>query len=170
MSRWSRRELFTRVAPAVAVGAALPACTDGPTGPDDTGSSDGTDSTDDTEPPLPAWCQAVAGSAAEGWTEVRLSDHPALRDVGGSTVLVVRGQRINLAQVEEGCFVAMGTTCTHEGCTVEVRDNPGPRFVCPCHGALFDWEGVPIAGPAPDPLPTFPAALRDDSVWVHIEG
>jgi len=164
----TRRELLTRLAPAVATGAALAACTDG-SDSDATDDPSGTDATDDTEPPVPPWCDVVAGDGPD-WHAVPLAAHPQLASVGGFTTVTVAGERLNLAHVEEGCFVAMGVVCTHEGCTVDVVDNPGPRFVCPCHGALYDWEGQPIAGPAPDPLPTYPAARRDDAVWVRIPG
>jgi Rieske Fe-S protein len=159
MSQPTRRELL-------ATAAALAAAACAPAGDDGTGDSLDTDSDGDTEPGGPEWCEPVAGTQAEGWTPLLLADYSQLEVVGGHVTVTIGGERINVVHVEQDCYVAMGTVCTHEGCTVEVRS--GARFVCPCHGALYNWSGVPIAGPAFDPLPTFPAAARDGAVWVKV--
>lgn len=44
-------------------------------------------------------------------------------------------------------------TCTHQGCTVQ-RQEDG-KFLCPCHGAMYDAQGKVIAGPAKRDLPRF---------------
>ncbi|MBZ8178520.1 FAD-dependent oxidoreductase [Oscillatoria salina] len=48
---------------------------------------------------------------------------------------------------------AISLTCTHQGCTVQPQ--PDGKFLCPCHGALYDSNGKVIAGPAPRDLPRF---------------
>ena len=160
----TRRNLIARAAALLA----LPACAV-PTDTDDTDDTDDPspdpDDTDDSAAPKP-WCEVTAGTEAEGWRPVSLADHPELATVGGFVQLSVGGQTLNLVQVEADCFVAMGTVCTHAGCTVTVRS--GPRFVCPCHGAVYNFEGRPVSGPAPTALPTWPAAARDGSVWVKV--
>lgn len=163
MSGPTRRDLL-----AGAVGVAAAAC--GPTDDEDARSDEtfDTDARGETDSPGEPWCEVVAGSEADGWTPLAFSDHPQLRDVGGFVSLRIGARLVNVVHVEQDCYVAMGTVCTHEGCTVEVRS--GSRFVCPCHGALYNWEGQPIAGPAFDPLPTFPAAPRDGAVWVKADG
>jgi len=157
MLKLSRRDLLTLL------GAA--AC--GSVGNDDS-DSDLPDSADpDTEPPPPPWCDITPGSSAEGWEPVSLAQNPQLAAVGGFAVVTIPpAGRMNLVHVESGCYVAMGTVCTHEGCAVEVR--PGARFVCPCHGALYNWEGAPIAGPAPLPLPTWPAGRSGENIWIKV--
>jgi hypothetical protein len=40
------------------------------------------------------------------------------------------------------------------------------RFVCPCHGSVFDLEGVRVAGPAPRPLDRFYTRLYGGLVQV----
>jgi cytochrome b6-f complex iron-sulfur subunit len=39
--------------------------------------------------------------------------------------------------------------CTHLGCTVNAV-NTG--YSCPCHGSVYDRDGLNVAGPAPSPL------------------
>jgi carotenoid phi-ring synthase / carotenoid chi-ring synthase len=55
---------------------------------------------------------------------------------------------------------AISLTCTHQGCTVQ-RQVDG-KFLCPCHGALYNPEGRVIAGPAKRDLPRFQIAQRTD--------
>jgi isorenieratene synthase len=55
---------------------------------------------------------------------------------------------------------AISLTCTHQGCTVQ-RQGDG-KFLCPCHGAVYDAEGRVVAGPANRDLPRFQIAQRTD--------
>ncbi|HAA33126.1 MAG TPA: UDP-galactopyranose mutase [Cyanobacteria bacterium UBA8553] len=55
---------------------------------------------------------------------------------------------------------AISLTCTHQGCTVQ-RQVDG-KFLCPCHGALYDAKGQVLAGPAKRDLPRFKIAQRAD--------
>ena len=50
-----------------------------------------------------------------------------------------------------GHISVLSAICPHRRCTV--REDPGKGFVCPCHGALFDFTGVVIRGPASSNLP-----------------
>jgi len=45
---------------------------------------------------------------------------------------------------------AVSATCTHEGGTINVV---GSDYVCPRHGAQFQFDGTVIGGPASIPLP-----------------
>lgn len=48
-------------------------------------------------------------------------------------------------------LLAFSWRCTHQGCEVPWKENEG-RFHCPCHGSIFDRNGVRTDGPAPRPL------------------
>jgi isorenieratene synthase len=62
--------------------------------------------------------------------------------------------------VTPGKGEAISLTCTHQGCTVQ-RQGDG-KFLCPCHGAVYDAEGRVVAGPANRDLPRFQIAQRTD--------
>lgn len=55
---------------------------------------------------------------------------------------------------------AISLTCTHQGCTVQKQSDG--KFLCPCHGALYDGEGQVISGPAKRNLPRFQIAQRTE--------
>jgi cytochrome b6-f complex iron-sulfur subunit len=47
--------------------------------------------------------------------------------------------------------LALYWKCPHLGCTVPWNTGRD-QFVCPCHGSVYDPNGVRIAGPAPRPI------------------
>lgn len=57
-------------------------------------------------------------------------------------------------------FRAVSAICTHLGCTVNRVDDSG--FHCPCHGSLYDNNGIVTGGPAPKPLPWYLVSLTPD--------
>ncbi len=54
---------------------------------------------------------------------------------------------------------AASAICTHLGCTVNLANN---GFHCPCHGSVFDRNGIVVSGPAPSPLSWFDLSLSRD--------
>ncbi len=55
-------------------------------------------------------------------------------------------------------YVAFETWCTHEECPLSDGWLEGEAVRCACHGALFSLvNGVPLEGPATDPIRLFPA-------------
>ena len=58
-------------------------------------------------------------------------------------------------------LLALYWKCVHLGCRVpwEADDQ---KFVCPCHGSVYDRNGVREAGPAPRPLDLMPVSVNDD--------
>ena len=51
-------------------------------------------------------------------------------------------------------FVAISTRCMHLGCPV--RYTPAAqRFICPCHGGVYDFQGKVSGGPPVRPLDRF---------------
>ncbi|MHB8719678.1 MAG: QcrA and Rieske domain-containing protein [Candidatus Dormibacteria bacterium] len=49
-------------------------------------------------------------------------------------------------------ILALSNICSHMQCDVHWDPNLG-RFLCPCHGGLYDIDGTNVGGPPPLPLP-----------------
>ena len=58
---------------------------------------------------------------------------------------------------------AIGTTCTHLGCTVAWQSEQ-KRFVCPCHGSQYDDQGRVVHGPARRPLGLLTVVVKQNQV------
>lgn len=57
--------------------------------------------------------------------------------------------------------MAVLATCTHLGCEVRYQQEK-EQWVCPCHGSVYDSEGIPISGPAPKALSRVAVELKED--------
>ena len=53
---------------------------------------------------------------------------------------------------------AFSATCTHLGCQVRWEAD-ARRFLCPCHGGVYDASGRVLEGPPPRPLDTLEARI-----------
>src|SRR5262249_2896518 len=51
-------------------------------------------------------------------------------------------------------FIAISSRCAHLGCPVRWVD-AAERFICPCHGGVYDLLGRRVGGPPPRPLDRF---------------
>jgi cytochrome b6-f complex iron-sulfur subunit len=58
-----------------------------------------------------------------------------------------------LANTESG-LKALYKVCTHLGCLYNWNNQEG-KFICPCHGSQFQYDGTYILGPAPRDLDSF---------------
>jgi Rieske Fe-S protein len=48
-------------------------------------------------------------------------------------------------------YRALSAVCQHLGCSVR-WDGSKKRFLCPCHGGVYDRDGRVVSGPPPRPL------------------
>jgi menaquinol-cytochrome c reductase iron-sulfur subunit len=62
-------------------------------------------------------------------------------------------------------FIAVSTRCMHLGCPVRYID-AAKRFVCPCHGGVYDFLGTVEGGPPVRPLDRFYTRVTDGQVEV----
>ena len=62
-------------------------------------------------------------------------------------------------------YVAISSRCMHLGCPVSYKP-PAQRFVCPCHGGVYDFVGKRVGGPPVRPLDRFYTRLRDGYIEV----
>jgi menaquinol-cytochrome c reductase iron-sulfur subunit len=64
-----------------------------------------------------------------------------------------------------GEFIAISTRCMHLGCPVRYVE-ASQRFICPCHGGVYDFTGVVSGGPPVRPLDRFYTRVKDGNVEV----
>jgi Rieske Fe-S protein len=57
-------------------------------------------------------------------------------------------------------FLAISTRCMHLGCPVRYVD-AAKRFICPCHGGVYDFAGKVSGGPPVRPLDRFHLRIRN---------
>jgi Rieske Fe-S protein len=62
--------------------------------------------------------------------------------------------------------IAYDPSCPHLGCHVEFKPRK-KRFVCPCHGGVFDQEGERVSGPPPRGLSKVAARVENGKVLVR---
>jgi menaquinol-cytochrome c reductase iron-sulfur subunit len=63
-------------------------------------------------------------------------------------------------------YIAISTRCAHLGCPVRWVD-AAERFICPCHGGVYNLLGQPVGGPPVRPLDRFPTRLSGDRVQLY---
>jgi menaquinol-cytochrome c reductase iron-sulfur subunit len=61
--------------------------------------------------------------------------------------------------------VAISSRCMHLGCPVRWT-SAAQRFICPCHGGVYDFRGKVTGGPPVRPLDHFYTRLRNGQVEV----
>jgi Rieske Fe-S protein len=61
--------------------------------------------------------------------------------------------------------VAISTRCMHLGCPVRYVQ-ASERFICPCHGGVYDFAGKVVGGPPVRPLDRFYTRVREGRVEV----
>jgi Rieske Fe-S protein len=63
-------------------------------------------------------------------------------------------------------FVAISTRCMHLGCPVRFVE-AAARFICPCHGGVYGFDGKVDGGPPVRPLDRFYTQVRNgNQVWL----
>ncbi|HVN70104.1 MAG TPA: ubiquinol-cytochrome c reductase iron-sulfur subunit [Candidatus Binatia bacterium] len=65
-------------------------------------------------------------------------------------------------------FVIFSPICPHLGCYYNWNDAQN-RFMCPCHGSQYTFDGTHVAGPAPrglDPLPVRERSGTAEVTWI----
>ncbi len=62
-------------------------------------------------------------------------------------------------------YIAISSRCAHLGCPVRWVD-AAERFICPCHGGVYDLLGRRVGGPPVRPLDRFYTRVKDENVEV----
>jgi quinol---cytochrome c reductase iron-sulfur subunit, bacillus type len=64
-------------------------------------------------------------------------------------------------------WVALSSRCMHLGCPVRFV-GAAQRFICPCHGGVYDFRGMVAGGPPVRPLDRFYTRLNESTGLVEI--
>jgi nitrite reductase/ring-hydroxylating ferredoxin subunit len=66
---------------------------------------------------------------------------------------------------EDEQFVVLSTRCMHLGCPVKYV-SAAERFICPCHGGVYNFRGEVDGGPPVRPLDRFYTRVRNGQVEI----
>jgi Rieske Fe-S protein len=88
-------------------------------------------------------------------------------DAGKSTAyLRLRDPKIDTEPEDQyNRVIAISTRCNHLGCPVRFTQAAG-KFICPCHGGVYDFRGLRIGGPPVRPLDRFYTRIRNGQVQI----
>lgn len=88
-------------------------------------------------------------------------------DAGKSTVYIreYNAELDTEPRDEYNSYIAISTACTHLGCPVRFTA-AAQRFICPCHGGVYDIVGKVTGGPPVRPLDRFYTRLEQDRVLI----
>jgi menaquinol-cytochrome c reductase iron-sulfur subunit len=64
-------------------------------------------------------------------------------------------------------YVALSSRCMHLGCPVRYV-SAAERFICPCHGGVYDFRGLVAGGPPVRPLDRFYTRVNKTSGLVEV--
>ena len=81
----------------------------------------------------------------------------------GNTTVYIREGNPSLSGEKKGEYIAISTRCAHLGCPVRWVD-AAERFVCPCHGGVYDLRGLVVGGPPVRPLDRFVTRVENGQV------
>jgi len=90
-----------------------------------------------------------------------LEEHSAAERV---LVQGLKGDPTYLVVTDEGGSIesyGINSICTHLGCVVPWNANAN-KFMCPCHGSQYDYQGKVVRGPAPLSLALTHADVTED--------
>jgi menaquinol-cytochrome c reductase iron-sulfur subunit len=90
------------------------------------------------------------------YVPVVITLNPGIGEAGKSTAYV---RRFNAAidtdpYDRDTSYIAISSRCAHLGCPVRWVD-AAERFICPCHGGVYDLLGRRVGGPPVRPLDRF---------------
>ena len=88
---------------------------------------------------------------------------PDIGEVGKSTVYIRKHNPAIDGKPKDQYdnYVAISTKCMHLGCPVRYIE-ASQRFVCPCHGGVYDFQGKRTGGPPVRPLDRFYTRVVND--------
>jgi len=96
------------------------------------------------------------------YISVVLTLNPTIGEAGKTTAYVRKfNALIDIDPYDKGTpYIALSNRCAHLGCPVRWVD-AAERFICPCHGGVYDLLGRRVGGPPVRPLDRFYTRVVD---------
>ncbi len=103
----------------------------------------------------------------KNYVPVVLTVAPSIGEAGKTTVYIRQfNPEIDTDPYDrETPYVAISSRCAHLGCPVRWVD-AAERFICPCHGGVYDLLGRRVGGPPVRPLDRFYTRVSGETVEV----
>jgi menaquinol-cytochrome c reductase iron-sulfur subunit len=103
------------------------------------------------------------------YVPVVITLQPSIGEAGKSTVYMRKFNPeidTDAADVDSRTpYIAISSRCAHVGCPVRWVD-ASERFICPCHGGVYDLLGRRVGGPPVRPLDRFYTRITGENVEV----
>jgi Rieske Fe-S protein len=108
--------------------------------------------------------------SADNYTPKVITLTDGIGEAGKTTVYVRRrNPTLDTDKLPKGFeseqFVAISTRCMHLGCPVRYTE-AAQRFICPCHGGVYDFQGKVDGGPPVRPLDRFYNRVKNGQVEI----
>lgn len=103
----------------------------------------------------------------DNYVPVVITITPGVGVIGKTTIYVrKKNPKIDTDPYDKHTpFIAITSRCAHLGCSVRWVD-AALRFICPCHGGVYNLLGIPVAGPPPRPLDRFFTRVKNGLVEI----
>jgi menaquinol-cytochrome c reductase iron-sulfur subunit len=110
---------------------------------------------------------AVNRFSAENYVPVVITLTPGIGEAGKSTAYVRKFNPVIDTDPydRDTPYIAISSRCAHVGCPVRWVD-AAERFICPCHGGVYDLLGRRVGGPPVRPLDRFYTRVVGQDVQV----
>ena len=91
---------------------------------------------------------------------------PGIGEAGNTIAYVRARSKIDTEPEDQyNQFVALSSRCMHLGCPVRYV-SAAERFICPCHGGVYDFRGMVAGGPPVRPLDRFYTRVNNGQVEI----
>ena len=106
-----------------------------------------------------------ADFSADDYTQKVITIVDDVAEAGKTTVYVRRtNPKLDNDKFRQP-YVAISNRCMHVGCPIRYVQ-ASQRFICPCHGGIYDFQGIVTGGPPVRPLDRFRTRVRNGVVEV----
>jgi Rieske Fe-S protein len=107
----------------------------------------------------------IADFNEDTYVQKTISIVPEVADSGLATIYVRRYNPQVDGHTTDQPFVAISNRCMHLGCPVRYIQ-AAQRFICPCHGGVYDFRGAVVGGPPVRPLDRFYTRVKQGLVQI----